>query len=134
MKNRIRLSLSQKYELADRLNATENKKLTKRLLCISLRHYGYKISDIANIQGVSERTISNWIQLFLSGGFDELLALKYSRRKSSRLEPYLDSIKNWIAMHPDKKLEELQSYLKEELGLEVEYSWLYRFVKSRGLW
>lgn len=134
MKTRIRLTLSQKYELADRLKATNSKKLTKRLLSISLRHYGYKISDIAKIQGVSERTVSSWVQMFLKGGFDQLLSLNYESTKPSRLDPYIDDIKNWRQQNPDKTLEELQQYLKDSFQMEVEYSWLYRFVKKRELW
>lgn len=134
MKTRVRLTLSQKYELADRLKATQNKKLSKRLLCISLRHYGYKISHISSIQGVSERTVTTWIQLFLEGGFDRLMELRYPRHRSSKLTPYLPAIKTWLAAHPHATLEDLQAHLQEQHGLEVEYSWLYRFLRKRELW
>jgi len=134
MKSRIRLTLSQKYELADRLRLAENKKVSKRLLAISLRHYGYKIADIAKIQDVSERTVRSWIRLFQEGGFDKLTQLRYDGDRHSRLQPYLGHIRRWKHAHPQGSLLELQQYLKEEHGLEVEYSWLYRWLRKRGLW
>ena len=43
MSYKIRLSTEEAYILADKMQEIQNKKLSRRLLAISLRHYGYKV-------------------------------------------------------------------------------------------
>lgn len=129
MSYKVSLTTAQSYELADLLQEIQSKKLSRRLLAISLRHYGYKVKDISKIIGVSEKTITQWIKLFLAGGFEALLALHYPKRRDSRLAPYEEAIRTFRADHPQAKLEALQLWLKEVHQVEVEYSWLYRYIE-----
>lgn len=131
---KIRLTTEQSYQLADKMNETSSKKLSRRLLAISLRHYGYPIGEIALLVGVSEKTITTWIKSFLAGGFDELLQLNYVKRRNSKLAPYEDEILAYQESNPQARLEDLQQWLKETHEIEVEYSWLYRYLDRHGLW
>ena len=106
---------------------------SKRLLAISLRHFGYKVKDIALLTGRSEKTVTNWIKLFLEGGFEQLLAHHYPKDRGSRLSPYKAAIRQYRRNHPRHKLEDLQQWLKEEHGVEVEYSWLFRYIGLHNL-
>ena len=134
MSYKVRLTTEQSYQLADKMHEVASKKLSRRLLAISLRHYGYPIQEIALLTGVSEKTVTNWIKAFLAGGFDQLLALHYPKRKGSKLSPYEESIRQYQQDHPEARLEDLQRWLAETHGLEVEYSWLYRYLERHGLW
>lgn len=128
MSYKVSLTTAESYILADKLQEIQNKKLSRRLLAISLRHYGYQVKEISTLIGVSEKTITQWIKLFLDGGFDALLALNYPKRRDSRLAPYEPHIRQFRKEHPKAKLEDLQQWLAETHGVEVEYSWLYRYV------
>ena len=133
MSYKIRLSTEESYQLADRMNEVGSKKLSRRLLAVSLRHYGYPIREIALLTGVSEKTVTSWLKAFLAGGFDELLQLHYPKRKGSKLAPYESAIRQYRAQHPEARLEDLQAWLKNQHGVEVEYSWLYRYLERHGL-
>lgn len=133
MSHKIHLSLEEAYLLADRMAATKNKKLSRRLLAVSLRHFGYKIKDIAPITGVSERTVSKWMKLYLESGLDGLLEQHYPTERGSVLQPHKEAIRQYWIDHPDSLLEDLQSWLATEKQVEVEYSWLYRYLERNGL-
>ncbi len=129
MSYKIQLSTEETYVLADKMQEVKSKKLSRRLLAISLRHFGYQIKEISLIVGTSEKTVTNWIKLFLEGGFDELLRLKYQRDKGSKLAPYKTAIEQFFAKDPQAKLADLQAWLESEHQVKVEYSWLYRYLE-----
>lgn len=110
------------------------KKQSRRLLAISLRHFGYKIKDISLLTDASEKTVTTWIRLFIDGGFDALTEKRYPKNRDSRLLPYQEEIRRYRKIYPKAKLEDLQQWLKEKFQIEVEYSWLYRYVENHGLW
>ncbi|MEO0896597.1 MAG: helix-turn-helix domain-containing protein [Bacteroidota bacterium] len=133
MSYKVSLTTEESYYLADKMKEIQNKKLSRRLLAISLRHFGYKVKDISLIVGVSEKTVTSWIKMFLDGGFDKLLALKYPERRNSRLAPYEEAIKGYRAKYPNAKLEDVQAWLAETYKIDVEYSWLYRYIERYDL-
>lgn len=133
MSHKIRLSLEETYLLADKMAQTRNKKLSRRLLAVSLRHFGYKVREISPIVGASERTVSKWLGLYLEGGFDALLAQHYPPDKGSVLQPHQEAIREFWKARPEATLLELQQWLAGERGVEVEYSWLFRYVERHGL-
>ncbi|MEL7534522.1 MAG: helix-turn-helix domain-containing protein, partial [Bacteroidota bacterium] len=87
------------------------------------------IKEISLIVGTSEKTVTNWIKLFLEGGFDELLRLKYQRDKGSKLAPYKAAIEQFFSDQPQAKLADLQAWLADKHQVKVEYSWLYRYLE-----
>lgn len=129
MSQKVKLSTEETYILADKMKSIEDKKLSRRLLAISLRHYGYKIKDISTLTGVSKRTVSTWISMFLKGGFEALLTLHYPERELSRLSPYKEAIKRYRADHPEATLKEVQEWLLSRHQVSVEYSWLSRYIR-----
>lgn len=133
MSHKIHLTLAETYLLADRMAQTKNKKLNRRLLAVSLRHFGYKIRDIAAVTGVSERTVTKWMKLFLESGIDGLLEQHYPAERGSVLQPHRESIRQYWQDHPDSRLEDLQAWLASEKQVAVEYSWLYRYLERNGL-
>ena len=134
MSYKIRLSTEEAYILADKMQEIQNKKLSRRLLAISLRHYGYKVKEIALLVGASEKTVTGWFKLFLEGGFDRLLSLKYASDRNSKLRPYQEAIRTFRRNNPQAELQELHKWLQAEHHLTVEFSWLYRYVELHNLW
>lgn len=127
MSQKVSLSTEDTYVLAELMQQIQDKRLNRRLLCISLRHFGYPIREIGLILGVSERSVSAWIRRFLDGGFDALLALRYVRVRDSRLNAHRAEVIDYLAAHPGASVRDLQAYLSG-LGVEVEHSWLYRWL------
>jgi transposase len=133
MSYKIRLSTEETYLLADKMNEIQDKKRSRRLLALSLRHFGYPVKDIALIVGASEKTVTEWMKSFLAGGFDGLLQMHYPKRRGSKLAPYETAIRDFRQKNPEATLEDVQQWLKQEKGLEVEYSWLYRYLERHDL-
>ena len=133
MSYKVNLTTEETYILSDKMKETTNKKQSRRLLAISLRHFGYKIKDISLITGVSNKTVTTWIKMFLEGGFEGLLQLDYKPRFNSKLAPYQEEIRHYRQENPDALLADLQDWLKEKHGVEVEYSWLYRYIERHQL-
>ncbi|MEM9984859.1 MAG: helix-turn-helix domain-containing protein [Bacteroidota bacterium] len=133
MSHHIKLSTEESYFLADKMQTVANKKLSRRLLAISLLHYGYSVRQVALLTGVSTKTVSGWLKLFVEEGFDGLLSLHYPKERNSRLQPYQSQIQQFWVDHPDATLQQLQAWLKEKHRLEVEYSWLYRYLELHRL-
>lgn len=128
MSQHVSLSTEETYVLADLMNEIPDKRLNRRLLCISLRHFGYKIKEISIILEVSERTISGWIKLFLAGGFDELLELRYAGTRDSRLNAVRGALTAYLAENPQASVRDIQLWLAQE-GVEISHSWLFRWLK-----
>ena len=133
MSRRVSLSTEETYELAERMESMGNSKLTRRLLAISLRHFGYKILTISAILKVSERSVSTWIRTFNEGGFDALLETHYQQNRDSKLRPYQEDIRAYRLEHPEARLEDIQAWLAQEKGVEVEASWLFRYIQLHQL-
>ena len=127
MSQKVSLSTEETYILADLMKSITDKRLNRRLLCISLRHYGYRIREISIILGVSERAISGWISRFLAGGFDALLATNYHRVRNSMLNAHRSEIIAYLAAHPEANVRDVQQWLADR-GQVIDHSWLYRWL------
>lgn len=130
MAHKIRLTLDQQYELADLMQTHKGKKLSRRLLAISLRHFGYTIKEISLLTHVSERTVTNWMKLFAEGGFESLLTLQYKGTPHSKLDPFKAHIQTFLESYPNASIKDLHRFLQKEYQLKVDYSWLYRYVHA----
>lgn len=133
MSYRVKLNSEAAYQLADAMQQTADKKRSRRLLAISLRHYGYPVHEIAKLLNVSEKTVTSWIRKYLGSGLDGLLELQYPRKKNSRLAPYETAIREFRAQFPDATREALHTWLADSQGVEIDYSWLCRYLDRHGL-
>jgi transposase len=90
----------------------------------------YKNIKVAEILDVTKETITNWIKLYLSKGFDGLCSLNYDGRRVSKLVKYNDIIKNLSTEGAFTIVKELKHILKDIYGLEVCRSWLSEYLKK----
>lgn len=133
MAYKIRLSTEETYLLADYMQAATQKRQSRRLLAISLRHYGYAVGDIAKLTGVSEKTVTNWFKRYLEGGLDALLQFHYPKDRHSRLSPLTPAITAFWQTYPAAQVKDLQAWLIKAHQVEVEHSWLYRYLELHDL-
>lgn len=133
MAYKIRLSTEETYRLADLMQSVKQKRQSRRLLAISLRHYGYKISAIATLTGVSSRSVTHWLKRYTEGGLEALLEFDYPRDRDSRLRPLVPAIVRYWQVHPAAKIKDLQAWLEVEHQVSVEHSWLYRYLELHEL-
>lgn len=135
MSYRIVLSNEAEDELKKLIKENQHRKnILKRLYCVLLKNEGQKNINITQLLGIHEDTIADWTKIYLNKGIEGLLKFKYSERRKSKLHPYRSKIKRMASTKSVKTIEQLQLKVKENLGIEIEYSWFYRYCKKYGIY
>ncbi len=135
MSYRVFLSAEQEAEIKNIIRENQKRKnILKRAYCILLKNEGQKNENITQLLGIHEDTIADWTKIFLMRGMDGLLKYRYSDRRKSKLHPYKGRIKRMAEGKRVKTIEQLQYKVKENLGIEIEYSWFYRYCKKYGIY
>ena len=107
-------------------------KLLRRYQCIWFAHEQYPKKEIANMLSVNIDTVTDWIKLFIKDRFAGLSTLHYDGRRPSSLDSVKDLLLKRIKDVPISKLSELQHYLKTVHAMEIEHSWLSRYLKKNS--
>ena len=94
---------------------------------------GITNQDIATALDVRPETITQWLRLFLSEGFEGLCHLKYEGRRPSSLDPYKEAIKTYIREKAPATLAEISQWLEKSYGIRLEETWLSRYCKKNSL-
>ena len=135
MSYKIYLTTEEETEIKKVVRENQNRKnILKRAYCILLKNEGQKNENITKLLGIHEDTIADWTKIFLEKDLDGLLKYKYSERRKSKLHPYKGKIKRMASAKRVKTIEQLQLKVKENLGIEIEYSWFYRYCKKYGIY
>ncbi|MGE0089398.1 MAG: transposase [Bacteroidales bacterium] len=131
----INLSEIEEAELKRIVRENQNRKnILKRVYCILLKNEGQKNKNIIQLLKIHEDSIADWTKLYLDKGIQGLLKYKYSQRRKSKLAPFKSKIKRMASAKKTKTVEQLQQKIKENLNIEIEYSWLYRYCRKYGIY
>lgn len=130
MQRTIKISKKDIKEIKKRKLKEQSAKIFKRLLAMELRYYGTSCKNVAEIVGVCIDTISDWTNLYLSGGLETLCSLEYEGRRPSKLESYAPAMKAKVEEESISTILQMKTWLKKEHNVEVEESWLFRFCKK----
>ena len=135
MAYKICLSSEQKAELKQIIRKNQNKQnVLKRAYCILLKNEGQRNENITQLLKIHQDSITDWIKIYLNCGIDGLLKYKYTDRRKSKLSPYKSRIKRMAAGKRINTIEQLQTKIKENLQIDIEYSWLYRYCKKNEIY
>jgi transposase len=130
MTHKIEFTDAVTKELEKRLSCERDAKIYRRLQYLDLKRRGYNSQQIGEILDVSPAQLTNWSRLFVKEGFEGLCHLKYEGRRLSRLDPHRERIKAYIEQSHVPTLASLQQWIKVELHLDIEQSWLGRWLKK----
>lgn len=135
MSYRVFLSAEEEAEIKSIIRENQKRKnILKRAYCILLKNEGQTNENITQLLGIHEDTIADWTKIFLKRGMDGLLKYRYSERRKSKLHPYKGRIKRMAEGKRVSTIEQLQNKVKDNLGIEIEYSWFYRYCKKYGIY
>jgi len=130
---KINLSRTELLIINKRRKKEKNKLIFKRLQCIYLAHKGTDGKEIAKVLAVNKNTVTKWIKTYEESGLNELCRpIDYDRR-SSKIDDYLEKIKQDIKDNALTTLAELHDWLKNKYSLEMEISWLFRCCKKNSI-
>lgn len=97
------------------------------------QEFGISKRDLAELLGVNHNSIQRWRTMYLKGGIDLLCSHNMNGYKPSLInEQEHLKIKEKLS-DPENGLQgykELQSWLLEELNLEIKYATLYNYCRT----
>ncbi len=134
MSYKLHLTHKQIEELKAIQKTVSNIKVYKRLQCILLISKNYSKTEIADILDVSNNTITTWIKIYQKGDFELLKTFDYKERKKSKLFEIKEDIRNYINKEVPSKVAQVQDWIKKNYNIEIEHSWLYRYLKKNSIY
>lgn len=104
----------------------------QRAHCLLLNHQGWKQKELAEILGVSLKTVSNWFRAWEERGLLGLYERVGRGRKPKLSDEQKEQVRQWAREHP-KQLKKIIQKVKETWGIEVSKDTLKRVLKSLGM-
>ena len=129
----IDLSPSEIAELKTLRRVEKDGKILRRYQCIWFAHEKFPKKEIASLLAVNIDTVTDWIKLFNKNGLKGLRELQYEGRRPSSLDAVKVELLKHIKTESISKLSELQYYLKSKHSIEIEHSWLSRYLKKNSI-
>lgn len=133
MKRKISLTEEEKIELEKYMKEEKRVKIYRRLLFIKLKDEKKKNTEIMEIIPVSINTLSDWTTQYLKKGLKWLWILNYDWRRVGKLAENKEKIDNYVKENIVSTLSELKDWLKNELNIDIENSWLWEFCKKNWI-
>jgi transposase len=130
---KVKLTKKQLEKIGNLKKQETNKWIFRRLQCLVLSHQGKEYKEIANITGVCADTVTDWIKLYADKGLPGICQLDFRDKRQSKINEYIDRIKEDIKDNAISTLSELQSLLKKKYKIEIEESWLFRCCKKNSI-
>ncbi len=131
---KIKLTRSELSALQKRRKKESSKAISDRLHCLYLAHIGKGNKEITDILAINKNSATNWIKIYLEKGMDELCRAENFDRRPSRIDSYLEKIKQDIQDNAIATLSELQDWIKQKYLIEMEQSWLWRCCKKNSIY
>ena len=119
-----------KAELEALLQKSQSLKDKERLQVLYLlKAKELKVQEVAHVVGKHRGTIHRWLSKYSQGGIDSLLSFRYSPGRKSKLPLWAKKALEKQLQQPQgfKSYRQIQQWLSESLGLEVEY---FKYVDS----
>ena len=129
----VDLTPSEIAELKTLRRVEKEGKILRRYQCIWFAHEKFPKKEIASLLAVNIDTVTDWIKLFNKNGLKGLRELQYDGRRSSSLDVVKVELLKHIKKESVSKLSELQHYLKSKHLIEIEHSWLSRYLKKNSI-
>lgn len=104
----------------------------RRMQALLLKSQGVRHKDIAEILGLSQTTLREYLDLYLGGGVEALTVLHY-QGKANQLDEKKDEIIAALEADPPATYKEAQAKIKAVTGLERSVPQVREFLKKRRL-
>ena len=133
MSYRVNLTDQELVDLKRIKREVKNSKILRRYQCLHMLAKGMKRQDIAELLDVCIDTITDWVKIYQSVGLLGLGNLNYEGRRPSKLDSHQEAIKTYIKSTHVNTISQLQEHLKTTLKIEIEHSWLSRYLKKNSI-
>lgn len=102
-------------------------RVRQRMDAVWLRAQGMTQVRVAEMLGLSRRTIAGYEKLYKTGGIEALKDCHWGSRVSP-LQAYVDEIEAYLEEHPPRTLEDACDLIEELTGIRREKSFVREFL------
>lgn len=111
----------------------KNLKIKDRIRAILLLKKNYKQYEVAEILGVTERTLFNWKTRYERHGYDGLLDKPIPGRNNFLDDEDMTKLKDLLKKRPYWTAKEIQSLINEEFGRLFVLRQVHRILRKLGM-
>ena len=130
---RLNITESEKDAIAEALDDPSiDERLKKRLLVIRMHDLNVPHSVIARTLNVSLGTVTNYLKIYLANRMEGLLENRYYQ-PVSRVEPFLDDIRQSLDNEPVSTVKEAAARILKISGVTLSEAQARRIMKRLGL-
>src|SRR5436309_8923094 len=113
---RIQLPPAEAERLDARFRSTDDRKLRDRLQVVLMAHRGRARQDIAADLGVNRRTVTRWVNAYLTDGLEGLQPRKPRGRAGHIPADLADEVRRWVIDGPAKQGLDRANWTHEEIA------------------
>lgn len=129
---RVELSGTERAQLQDLQHTHIHPHIRRRALVLLLRSENTSNDTISGITGLSENTITDYVQSYQDGGIARLTALSF-RKPVSQLQPFDDVIKTHFENNPVATIAQACKEVEELTGLAIKNTQMRFYLKKLGI-
>jgi len=129
----IKETLEELQEFKTKVRSYQNSQQLKALLLIKEGKLE-TLSEVAIACDVHDSTLQRWIATYKNNGIEQLLKPVKRRKPSKIITPEIHDALESRLTNPDNPFSgyvEVQEWLQKEHGVEIEYQWLWKYMKTK---
>jgi len=104
----------------------------RRMEALWLKSHGLPHAQIAQLVGVSENTLRDYLRLYDEGGVEKLKELQW-HQPGSALDEHLVSLETYFREHPPATVKEAQSKIEALTGIARSETQVREFLKKNSV-
>jgi transposase len=131
---KIKLTKTELKKLERLQSKGKSNRINRRAQAIVLAAKGRSYQDIAEVTGVCVDTVTAWIKLYNDKKLAGLCEFKFKDKRKSKINDYVEQIKQDVKDNTISTLAEMQAWIKEKYSIEMEQSWLFRCCKKNSIY
>ena len=128
----VSLDALQRRQIAHRRQNTRDYRLAMRLSTVLWRDEGKTESEIANLLGVCERTVRNWLRLYRKKGLDALCTLHYKGDPGELTSPQAEQLQAEIQTGRFRCARQVQDWIQATFRICYSLSGTKRLLQRLG--
>ena len=107
-------------------------RIQQRIDVLWLKINGLQHNLIAQLAGVCENTVTEYLRIYKEGGIEKLKELNFYKPQSELVQ-YTSSIEQYFKEHPPASIKEAASKIEELTGIKRSETQVREFLKSIGI-
>lgn len=126
------LTKKERKHLEREREAAWDRRIYRRLCALLWLNEGRTQEEVANLLGVADRTVRNWIKLYRKGGLDLLCQLGHRGRECDLDEEQLEQLKGEIEGGRFRSAKQVRRWIEENFGRDYSLSGVRDLLKRLG--